>query len=818
MNENIADARLIATFHRSITMTVCVSALILCSAEGSLLPGAITPVVAIVAWLIFDENRPRFLPVIAANLLGMVALFAAGVEFLAGDIESKLLSGAHLIVYLTWIVLLLHKSPRQYWWLIALCLLHLAVSAVLTSAAGFGAALIGMLFLLLWTLSVFSLFRVFHHARAARGVFEEEPAAEEQLTGRVNHNGPRIRVFDGLQRDAEEPWIAIRFRGLVFLSFLVSLALSFIVFTAFPRVWVPSSPFASGNRDQGAQRNGIFHRTGFTETVQLGEIGNLLTSNGRVLQFSIKDIHTGKEVSAEQFANAMGMNEVRFRGNALGFYENGAWSRGLEERGYRRGEEESPRIGPDSSGLIADFRIDVSQDPPVSQFAFAVFPLTHAEATAGSGRILQRTVTGSLIWTSSTTIDKDAPRSFFLECQRPAGKVNLNFEHWTLPRLIDNVIASTALHRIRQYAKHIYITEEISSQIPSLHRISQECCSTSDLEELTASEKVERVMNYLSPDNGFKYSLSLTRQDEELDPVEDFLLNTKAGHCEYFASACTLMLQSVGVPARLVNGFYGSELNSLTGKNEVKQHHSHAWVEAFVDDQWITLDPVPDSDRQQAVASVKSNSLISDLQAALNDLWTGGMHNMTLDKQRAFFDPVIKIGKSVKENVSEKGVWEVTKAFFKGLFLSPGNWFSVQGAVVSFVLLLLVVALYRLHIPRRLLRITRALLKRFDRETIAAESIIRFYSAFRLLCEKHGLKFPAANTAIENAETAIRYFGMRLSTTDLQSAPMRIANAFNQVRFGDGHLDEVAMQRIAHDLSAIETALSGVHTNSASNS
>ena len=72
--------------------------------------------------------------------------------------------------------------------------------------------------------------------------------------------------------------------------------------------------------------------------------------------------------------------------------------------------------------------------------------------------------------------------------------------------------------------------------------------------------------------------------DPTLDPVVDFLVNRKAGHCEYFASALTLLLRSVGIPARMVNGFKGGDWNDLAQVLYVRQKHAHSWVEAYLGD------------------------------------------------------------------------------------------------------------------------------------------------------------------------------------------------------------------------------------------
>jgi hypothetical protein len=86
-----------------------------------------------------------------------------------------------------------------------------------------------------------------------------------------------------------------------------------------------------------------------------------------------------------------------------------------------------------------------------------------------------------------------------------------------------------------------------------------------------------------------------------MDPAEDFLINTKVGHCQRFATALALMLRSVGVPARIVLGYRGFETDGA-GIYEVQQCHAHAWVEALIQRtrngtatwHWLTLDPTPE--------------------------------------------------------------------------------------------------------------------------------------------------------------------------------------------------------------------------------
>jgi protein-glutamine gamma-glutamyltransferase len=78
------------------------------------------------------------------------------------------------------------------------------------------------------------------------------------------------------------------------------------------------------------------------------------------------------------------------------------------------------------------------------------------------------------------------------------------------------------------------------------------------------------------------------------DPVANFLFVRKQGHCEYFASSMVIMLRTLGIPARIVNGFRGGEFNDLTGSYLVRARDAHSWVEAYIPGYgWTTFDPTP---------------------------------------------------------------------------------------------------------------------------------------------------------------------------------------------------------------------------------
>jgi transglutaminase-like putative cysteine protease len=77
-----------------------------------------------------------------------------------------------------------------------------------------------------------------------------------------------------------------------------------------------------------------------------------------------------------------------------------------------------------------------------------------------------------------------------------------------------------------------------------------------------------------------------------LDPVDQFLFETQRGFCEHYASAFTVLMRAAGVPARVVTGYQGGELNPLGDYMIVRQSDAHAWTEVWLEGHgWTRLDP-----------------------------------------------------------------------------------------------------------------------------------------------------------------------------------------------------------------------------------
>jgi transglutaminase-like putative cysteine protease len=76
------------------------------------------------------------------------------------------------------------------------------------------------------------------------------------------------------------------------------------------------------------------------------------------------------------------------------------------------------------------------------------------------------------------------------------------------------------------------------------------------------------------------------------DPVDDFLFTTREGFCEHYAGAFVVLMRAAGVPARVVTGYQGGEINPLGDYLVVRQRDAHAWGEIWLRQEgWVRVDP-----------------------------------------------------------------------------------------------------------------------------------------------------------------------------------------------------------------------------------
>jgi hypothetical protein len=108
----------------------------------------------------------------------------------------------------------------------------------------------------------------------------------------------------------------------------------------------------------------------------------------------------------------------------------------------------------------------------------------------------------------------------------------------------------------------------------------------------TPFAKARSIEQYLRTQYGYTLEMAASS-----DPIPFFLFERKKGHCEYFASAMAVMLRSLGIPARIANGFRNGEQSDITGSYLIRGKDAHSWVEAYIPGGgWIEFDPTPSGD------------------------------------------------------------------------------------------------------------------------------------------------------------------------------------------------------------------------------
>lgn len=150
--------------------------------------------------------------------------------------------------------------------------------------------------------------------------------------------------------------------------------------------------------------------------------------------------------------------------------------------------------------------------------------------------------------------------------------------------------------------------------------------------------KIEALADYLQ---GFEYTLeqrSSPRVEDGADPIEGFLFDTRAGHCEYFATALALLGRELGIPTRIVNGYYGAHRNDVGGYYAVRQADAHSWVEVhFGELGWVTFDPTPPAGRT-AGDNAPWWPAATEVLDALRNAYLEYVIDYDLSKQRAVLE------------------------------------------------------------------------------------------------------------------------------------------------------------------------------------
>ena len=227
-------------------------------------------------------------------------------------------------------------------------------------------------------------------------------------------------------------------------------------------------------------------------------------------------------------------------------------------------------------------------------------------------------------------------------------------------------IESKKLIQLRKYAINMELNDELRQYYLNLpNSISSELKEWADTNKKgkTDNEYLKYILNTFNKDN-FYYSLK-PPVSENINDYSDFFFKIKEGYCEHYAGTFVILARLAGIPARIVTGYLGGELNSVGDFYEFKQQDAHAWVEIWDGSEWIEYDPtlaVPPNKVKTTLNQIlneNSNENIkigttlfknfSNYISYLDFVWTKSLISYDKNKQKQFIQDLksLKISKNI---------------------------------------------------------------------------------------------------------------------------------------------------------------------------
>ena len=813
---------MISALQPSLYGLVMLASVMLAFAEGTGFPNAFTIPLAVLSLFLTERWKLFELRVRWANVLGLGAFGLAGWELSSGLIEARLLSLAHLLVYLSWIVLFMSQSTRRTWILCLFPVLQVAVGAVLTSSGGFGLMCVLFLIIAIWTLTLFTLSRAREQYPDENAVLLAMPPATDVPPAATQPNRPlaagefrwnrRSQAIGSVQIDPQLRWVSGSFVWGILANVSLSAVVGMLFFALTPRIWVGSfSAFGEGP-DQPLR---TLH-AGFAEEVHLGDIGQILEGTNTVMEVRMFDQATNEPLDIVALAAKLGFDEPLFRGSVLGEYANSKWRVGTT------GRNDGPKsVAPAHPGdcIRQEFRME----PMDSGIVFAM-PQHLAGALEHRLQLLtERRVTGVLYRDDAVNSRERLQYRIYSEKPRPQGDA-------PFPR---------GTYSTSVYPREIDYYRALPENLERLKSLALQVAQPPDAATSDPLEMAQRILHFLRDSGEFGYTLDMSVDDPSIDAVEDFLFNRKQGHCEYFGSALGLMLRAVGIPPRLVSGFKGGDPNSNSGYFVVQGRHAHVWVEALLNGRWRILDATPAGRSDSVKALAPKMSLFGSLADAFSDLWSHRIIGLSFnDQSTSLYAPLKEFGESLWANVESnfEDFWtdQKSEAISTPLRRRLAAVAFLVVAASALFWTLLVVARSRLPSESRsrwfasLLRLLSWLLPREDLTTDgnswrsrwsrfwsgllrnlsgkSSEPALRveFYERFLRLLRSAGLEPLPAQTAREFVAAAQPAWSVQLAANVPLSIPPEVVTQFYRVRFGGELLLPEELQQIDSQLRQME--------------
>lgn len=498
-----------------------------------------------------------------------------------------------------------------------------------------------------------------------------------------------------------------------------------------------------------APRNDLV--TGFSDDVKLGDIGEIKRSSQVVMHIQID-------------GDADGRYDLKWRGVALGIFDGTRWSNPHVQRALQFSEGSfdvshadvvTASISP-APGTMRTIRYRVTMEPLGMNVFFVA-----RKALA--------------LWGPYTEIAID-----------DAGSIYNRSAMVTTYRAVSNIYRPPP-ESLRAAPRPLPAQVAISYlQLPPVDRRVRKLAEDVTAGARTEFDKAAALEDYLRKTYG--YTLVLPKQVPK-DPIADFLLVRKEGHCEYFASAMAVMLRSLGIPARLVNGFRTGEFNSITGSYIIRASDAHTWVEVFFPGQgWVSFDPTP-ADPKFQVTSWSRFLLYLD---AAREFWREWVINYDAQHQTQVSVTVMSRGRLSFDRARlwlrkqyEDLIARATRTT-QQVSSDPGSYGGRM--IAAIVLLLLLMNVRKLWRGLR----DRRLAARPDRSPQVAASI--WYARMTRRLARRGWRKLETQTPSE--------FVLTIDDPALRRSVEEFTRRYQRARFGDSADDALALPRLYEEIAA----------------
>ncbi|HEX9815183.1 MAG TPA: DUF3488 and transglutaminase-like domain-containing protein [Myxococcota bacterium] len=367
------------------------------------------------------------------------------------------------------------------------------------------------------------------------------------------------------------------------LASSASVAIALVLFVLLPRLH--SSVLQAPNFGQA------FATSGFSDRVSLGDIGRIRKDTTVVLRVETLEGETP------------GALDAYWRGLAFDHFDGKTWSVTPPTKTRVPGSAEIG-IWLRSSGGPANLVQRILREPVQGG---VLFGMDTAQEFQGSVHRLERDVNGGLYATDQTS---DRVRYTIASRRARWSDAQLRADAAIPPRENRGAIPQ------QEGAGERYL------QLPELSEAVAELARAITENAATDADRVRALEQYMLMNGRYSDTPPDVEPEGGRSPLEAFLFDGMEAHCEYYASALVVLARSLGIPARLVNGFAGGRENKLGGFVEVSRSHAHAWAEVHYERAgWVRYDSTPPDLRQRAEGALAFDERVRQFASAMEHWW-----------------------------------------------------------------------------------------------------------------------------------------------------------------------------------------------------